>query len=101
MLLKMLHTHDLSNNLLTDCWSVNDYTQRNPRHHERTTIPRGHTRVNPTVMVIQEWSKQSFHPYHPGVSPDTPTWIFFFLQIYWENAKFQCKKKGLFTHIVT
>jgi len=30
-----------------------------------------------------------------GVSPDTPHWIFFFLQIYWENAKFQCKKKGI------
>ncbi len=38
-----------------------------------------------------------------GVSPTptTPHRMFFFLQIYWENAKFQCKKKGLFIHIVT
>jgi hypothetical protein len=49
-------------------------------------------------MVIQQWSKQSFHPHHPGV---TPPLDFVFLQIYWENAKFQSKKKGLFTHIVT
>jgi hypothetical protein len=54
--------------------------------------------ANPTVMVIQQWSKQSFHPHHPGVFSDTPPWIFFF---YWENAKFQCKKKGLFTQIMT
>jgi hypothetical protein len=55
--------------------------------------------ANPTVMVIQQWSKQSFHPHNPGVV-DTKL-DFFFLQIYWENAKFQCKNKGLFTHIVT
>ncbi len=35
-----LHTHEYSNNLSTDCWSVNDYTHHNPRHHESTTIPR-------------------------------------------------------------
>jgi hypothetical protein len=56
--------------------------------------------TNPKVMVIQQWSKQSFHPHHPGGVSDPPL-DFFFLQIYWENAKFQCKKKGLFTHIVT
>ena len=22
--------------------------------------------ANPTVMVIQQWSKQRFHPHHPG-----------------------------------
>jgi hypothetical protein len=55
-------------------------------------------KANPTVMVIQQWSKQSFHPHHPGGVSDTdnPPSDFFFLQIYWENAKFQCKKKGLF-----
>ena len=61
--------------------------------------------ANPTVMVIQQWSKQRFHPHHTGgVSPPWTHplgFFFFFLQIYWENAKFQCKKKGLFTHIVT
>jgi hypothetical protein len=34
--------------------------------------------ANPTVMVIQQWSKQRFHPHHPGVSPTPPQWIFFF-----------------------
>jgi hypothetical protein len=57
--------------------------------------------TNPTVMVIQQWSKQSFYPHHPGGVSDTAPWFVFFLQIYWENAVFQCKKKGLFTHIVT
>jgi hypothetical protein len=35
-------------------------------------------RANPTVMVIQQWSKQRFHPHHPGGVSDTPPWIFFF-----------------------
>ena len=34
--------------------------------------------ANPTVMVIQQWSKQSFQPHHPGVS-ETPRLDFFFL----------------------
>jgi hypothetical protein len=33
-------TLDLSNNLSTDVWSVNDYGNHNPQHHESTTIPR-------------------------------------------------------------
>jgi len=33
-------TLDLSNNLSTDVWSVNDYGKHNPQHHEITTIPR-------------------------------------------------------------
>jgi hypothetical protein len=44
MLLKMLHTHEFSNNLSIDYWPVNDYSQHNPRHHESSTIPRRHTR---------------------------------------------------------
>ncbi len=36
-----------------------------------------------------------------GCRTPPPLEFFFFLQIYSENAKFQCKKKGLFTHIVT
>jgi hypothetical protein len=57
--------------------------------------------ANPTVMVIQQCSKQSFQPHHAGVSETPPSRFFFKKQIYWENAKFQCKKKRLFTHIVT
>ncbi len=57
-------------------------------------------KANPTVRGIQLCSKQSFQPHHPGVS-ETPPSRFFFIQIHWKNAKFQCKKKGLFTHIVT
>jgi len=38
-----------------------------------------------------------FVPIIVGVSK-TP--LFLFYQIYWKNVTFQCKKKGLFTHIV-
>ena len=44
-------------------------------------------------MVIQQCSKQSFQPHHPGVS-ETPRLDFFLKNNYWENAKFQCKKKA-------
>jgi hypothetical protein len=43
--------------------------------------------TNPTVMVIQQWSKQCFHPHHPGGVSTTPLGCFS-LQIYWENAKY-------------
>ena len=32
---------------------------------------------NPTVMVIQKWSKQSFQPHHPRVSETPPSDFFF------------------------
>ena len=44
MLLKLVHTLELSNNLSTDCLPVNDYAMQNLRHYDSTTIPRSHTR---------------------------------------------------------
>jgi hypothetical protein len=40
-------------------------------------------------------------PHHPAFAAAQTLGFFFLQQIYWENAKFQRKKKGLFTHIVT
>ncbi len=37
--------------------------------------------ANPTVMVIQQWSKQSFHPHHPGGSATPPLDFFFFTNL--------------------
>jgi hypothetical protein len=34
--------------------------------------------ANPTVRGIQQYSKQSFQPQHPGVSETPPLSIFFF-----------------------
>jgi hypothetical protein len=51
-------------------------------------VPTQCVRANPTVMVIQQWSKQSFHRHHPGGVSTPPLEFFFFLQIYWENAEF-------------
>ncbi len=39
---------------------------------------KGDHEANPTVMVIQQWSKQSFHPHHPGGVSDTLPDFFFF-----------------------
>jgi hypothetical protein len=37
----------------------------------------GYIKANPTVMVIQQWSKQRFHPHHPGGATH-PLGFFFF-----------------------
>ena len=56
--------------------------------------------ANPTVRGIQQCSKQSFQPHHPGVS-DPPPLDFFFLTNLLEKCYISVQKKGLFTHIVT
>jgi hypothetical protein len=57
--------------------------------------------ANPTVMVIQQWSKQSFHRHHPGGVSTPPLGFFFFYKFIGKMLNFSVKKKGLFTHIVT
>jgi hypothetical protein len=51
-------------------------------------------------MVIQEWSKQSFQPHHPGVSETTRPIFFliFFLQIYWETLNLSVKTMTIHSH---
>jgi hypothetical protein len=41
----------------------------------------GHAMANPTVMVIQQWSKQSFHRHHPGGVYTPPLGFFFFTNL--------------------
>ncbi len=51
-----------------------------------------HQQANPTVMVIQQWSKQSFHPHHPGgVSP--PLGFFFFYKYFGKMLNFSVEKR--------
>jgi hypothetical protein len=56
--------------------------------------------ANPTVRGIQQCSKQSFQPHHPGVS-DPPPLDFFFLTNLLEKCYISVQTKGFFTHIVT
>jgi len=53
--------------------------------------------ANPTVRGIQQCSKQSFQPHHPGVLGLTPL-DFFFKTNFWKNAIFQCKKGIIHSH---
>jgi hypothetical protein len=43
--------------------------------------------TKPSVNAATSEAEARFHPHHPGGVSDTPVWIFFFLQIHWENAK--------------
>jgi hypothetical protein len=58
-------------------------------------------KANPTVRGIQQCSKQSFQPHHPGVSETPPPRFFLF---FFANLLGKCyisvEKKGLFTHNV-
>ena len=52
--------------------------------------------ANPTVMVIQQWSKQRFHPHHTGgVSPPWthPLGFFFFCKFIGKMLNFSVKKR--------
>jgi hypothetical protein len=51
-----------------------------------------HTQANPTVMVIQQWSKQSFHPHHPGCLRHPPL-DFFFFKFIGKMLNFSVKKR--------
>jgi hypothetical protein len=47
---------------------------------------------NPTVMVIQQCSKQSFQPHHPGVSETPPSRFFFLNKFIGKMLNFSVKK---------
>jgi hypothetical protein len=51
------------------------------------------TLANPTVMVIQQWSKQSFHPHHPGGVSTPPIGFFFFYKFVGKMLNFSVKKR--------
>jgi hypothetical protein len=44
-------------------------------------------------MVIQQWSKQTFHPHNPEGVSDTPPWFFFFYKFIGKMLNFSVKKK--------
>jgi hypothetical protein len=48
--------------------------------------------INPTVRGIQQCSKQSFQPHHPGVSETRPPRIFYFLKVIGKMLYFSIKK---------
>ncbi len=49
-------------------------------------------KANPTVMVIQQWSKQRFHPHHPGGVSRHPPLDFFFFKFIGKMLNFSVKK---------
>jgi hypothetical protein len=55
-------------------------------------------KANPTVRVIQQCSKQSFQPHHPGVSETPPLNFFFFAKFIGKMLYFSVKKGIIHSH---
>ncbi len=74
--LTLAKTSPVRINLNLDGASIASNSHTHPSHSQTSRLL-----VNPTVMVIQQWSKQSFHPHHPGGVPTPPLGFLFLFTI--------------------